>query len=148
MSEEIRSLTEFKTWVRRHVSPRVGPRVLFLLEGEVGAGKTELVKTLCEERNLFEVQSPTFAFHHCYSGPDVRLHHVDLYRAKSEEDLESTGFWDLFQNEDDTIIVEWADRLQGDVWPWNWTLVRIQIEKLEGERRRVSLLSRVGESPA
>jgi len=148
MSETFHSLVEFKSWVRRRVSPLVGPRVLFLLEGEVGAGKTELVKTLCEALNLLEVQSPTFAFHHCYSGPQIRLHHVDLYRARSEEDLESTGFWDLFQNEEDTILVEWADRLQGDVWPWNWMVHRIQIEKLAGEERRVSLLSGVGESPA
>lgn len=134
---EIQNLEEFHSWVRDQILPLMQPQTLVLLEGEVGAGKTELVKTLCQLLGLKDVQSPTFAFHNLYSSPNLNLHHVDLYRLKNEEDLESTGFWDLFQNENDVILVEWSNMIQKDAWPWGWKKVFIQIEKQSGSKRKI-----------
>lgn len=126
---DVSTLAEFHKWVEQEVLPKLQPRTLILLEGEVGAGKTELVKTLCQLLNLEDVQSPTFAFHNLYEGSGLRLHHVDLYRLEGEEDLESIGFWDLFENEQDIILVEWSNMIADEAWPWGWNKIKIKLEK-------------------
>lgn len=136
---DIKSLADYHAWVKDSVLPLIKPHTLILLEGEVGAGKTELVKTLCQLLGLDDVQSPTFAFHNLYANNQLRLHHVDLYRANSEEDLDSTGFWDLFEMIEDTILVEWSNMISDEAWPWGWNIIKIQIEKQPGELRRVSV---------
>lgn len=139
MTFQVQNLQEFHKFVQDQILSLLKPHTLILLEGEVGAGKTELVKTLCQLLGLQDVQSPTFAFHNLYSSAKLNLHHVDLYRLKSEEDLESIGFWDLFENRDDVILVEWSNYLHKDVWPWDWKQIRIQIEKQSGTSRKITL---------
>ena len=140
---EVQSLQGFHDFVRREILPLVQPQTLFLLTGEVGAGKTELIKTVAQHFNLKDVQSPTFAFHNEYQSQNpeggLTLHHVDLYRVKSEEDLESTGFWDLFEKENDVIFVEWSNLVMADAWPWNWRQIHIEIDKLGQTARRITL---------
>jgi tRNA threonylcarbamoyladenosine biosynthesis protein TsaE len=137
----LENLNQFKNFVANQILPQVKPRTLFLLEGEVGAGKTELVKTICELLNLKDVQSPTFSFHHTYANTTLKLQHVDLYRLKSEEDLESIGFWDLFEDEKSTLLVEWSNLIHTENWPWNWKLIKVQIIKIDSnpEAREIIL---------
>ncbi len=127
---QVKGIADFQDFVCKEILPKVKPQTLFLLEGEVGAGKTELVKALCDFLKLKDVQSPTFAFHQAYESGETRLHHVDLYRVKNEEDLESIGFWDLFEDESSCILVEWSNLIQDEAWPWNWKPVRIKIRKV------------------
>ncbi len=139
---EIANLEEFHSFVRNEILPKVKHHTLFLLTGEMGAGKTELIKTLAGLLQMQDAQSPTFAFHHCYKGPhSLSLHHVDLYRLKGEDDLESTGFWDLFEDEDAAIFVEWANLVQGEAWPWGWHPLHIHIEKTGEISRKITLQS-------
>lgn len=140
IGKSIDSLVEFHKFVKTDILPLVRPKTLILLEGEVGTGKTELVKTLCGLLKLQDVQSPTFAFHNLYANSQIKLHHVDLYRVKNEEDLESTGFWDLFENESDTILIEWSNLISAEAWPWGWRIIRIEINKNQGEKRYVRIL--------
>jgi tRNA threonylcarbamoyladenosine biosynthesis protein TsaE len=58
--------------------------------------------------------------------------HVDLYRVKNDEDLETSGFWDLFSQPMGLVFVEWSDRLPSEVWPRNWLHLKIQLKKIEG----------------
>ncbi|HEY8269900.1 MAG TPA: tRNA (adenosine(37)-N6)-threonylcarbamoyltransferase complex ATPase subunit type 1 TsaE [Pseudobdellovibrionaceae bacterium] len=111
-------------------------RTLLLLEGPVGAGKTELVKTLTQSLGIQETASPSFAIHHHYENRDVSMEHVDLYRLESEDDLESTGFWDLFGVKKGLIVIEWSDRLDQDLLPMNWSKIKIQIENLASPNER------------
>ncbi len=138
-SFKITDLKAFKHLVVTEIIPLVKPKTLFLLSGELGAGKTELIKIVAEHFQMKDVQSPTFAFHHRYRAKDLNLHHVDLYRLKSEEDLESTGFWDLFENVEDVLFVEWSNLIQADAWPWGWKQVKIEIKKLAENSRKVNL---------
>lgn len=116
-------------------------RSLLLLEGPVGAGKTELVKALSLCLGIQETASPSFAIHHHYENRDVSMDHVDLYRLENEDDLESTGFWDLFGASKGLVVIEWAERLNQDLLPLNWTKIKVQIEKLEDpNERQVTIL--------
>lgn len=111
-------------------------RTILLLEGPVGAGKTELVKTLTRSLGIEETASPSFAIHHHYAGDKVSMDHVDLYRLESEDDLESTGFWDLFGAKKGLVVIEWSDRLNQDLLPLNWHKIKVQIEKLAASNER------------
>ena len=140
MTIQVQDLKEFHDFVAGEIFPLVKPGTLFLLSGELGAGKTELIKTVAEHFKMSDVQSPTFSFHNVYhNSSSLVLHHVDLYRLNSEEDLESTGFWDLFENENDVMFVEWSNLIHDDAWPWGWKRVDIDIKKLDGNSREINL---------
>lgn len=80
------------------------------------------------------VMSPSFSFHNRYQVGKVRIDHVDFYRIKDEEDLESTGFWDFFERPKGFIIIEWANRflVRPDLFPGEVTA--IEIKPLKGLR--------------
>ncbi len=119
---------------------KIERRNLFLFVGEVGSGKTSLISEVCQTLGFREVASPSFAIHHRYENNlGKSLDHVDLYRLKDEADLDSTGFWDLFQQAEACVMVEWADRIADHAWPINWPTYKIVFEKLEGEKRLVRI---------
>jgi tRNA threonylcarbamoyladenosine biosynthesis protein TsaE len=123
----------------KELEPWLHAKTLLLLEGPVGAGKTEFTKALTRHFALPETVSPSFAIHHRYEGisPGGRVvDHVDLYRLESEDDLESTGFWDLFRDEDSLIVIEWADRLNLELLPLDWDKLKIEIETHHQAKRR------------
>lgn len=118
----------------------LGVRTLFLFVGEVGSGKTTLISEICQMLGFHEVASPSFAIHHRYENQQGQsLDHVDLYRVTDEADLESTGFWDLFQQQEACVMVEWADRVAEHAWPLNWSTFKVEFDKLDGERRRIRI---------
>ncbi|HYG69573.1 MAG TPA: tRNA (adenosine(37)-N6)-threonylcarbamoyltransferase complex ATPase subunit type 1 TsaE [Anaeromyxobacteraceae bacterium] len=84
------------------------------LVGDLGAGKTQLVRGACEGAGVpaGEVSSPTFAIVATYHGARLPVHHADLYRIGDEDELYATGFFDLVGGEGATLV-EWADRVPG-----------------------------------
>ena len=83
------------------------------LEGDLGAGKTELVRGACDGAGVppAEVSSPSFAIVASHRGR-IPVHHADLYRIGDEDELYGTGFGDLVGG-DGALLVEWADRIPG-----------------------------------
>lgn len=83
------------------------------LVGELGAGKTQLVRGVCRGARVpaSEVSSPSFAIVATYSGR-LPIHHADLYRIADYDELFATGFFDLLGGEG-ALLVEWADRVAG-----------------------------------
>lgn len=129
------SLADGEKWVHENIGKWQRP-CLVLLEGDLGAGKTQITKWIVQALGGQDpVTSPTFGIHHRYQTPAGFVDHVDLYRLESAEDLESTGFWDLF-NSSDFILVEWAQRLPEEAWPPHWQKVFLDI-KIQGEKRLV-----------
>lgn len=119
-------------------------RTIVLLEGDLGSGKTETVKTFARRRGLREVASPSFAVHLRYEGADgVPVDHLDLYRLTDDDDLESTGFWDLFGEPAGIVFIEWADRLAVESLPRTWTRLRLRIEKPPSGTARTFHFSRL-----
>lgn len=115
-------------------------RTVWLLEGQVGSGKTETVKALARTLHLAQVASPSFAIHHRYKGPeDFPIDHLDLYRLENEEDLESTGFWDLFSEDRGLIIIEWADQLNPAYLPKGWKFLRWTYRVEKDQSRQIGI---------
>jgi tRNA threonylcarbamoyladenosine biosynthesis protein TsaE len=87
------------------------PGDVVALVGDLGAGKTELVRGACEGAAVprSEVSSPSFAIVATYHGR-IPVHHADLYRIGDEDELYGTGFGDLVGG-DGALLVEWADRV-------------------------------------
>jgi tRNA threonylcarbamoyladenosine biosynthesis protein TsaE len=89
------------------------PGDVVALVGDLGAGKTQLVRGACRGAGVpeREVASPTFAIVSTYAGR-LPIHHADLYRISGEDELYATGFQDLLGGEG-AALVEWADRVPG-----------------------------------
>ena len=142
-SYAFKTQAETHAWARALAKELDRPCVV-LLSGDLGAGKTQLVRWVLAELGVSETMSPTFAIYHRYPSPSGLVDHADLYRLKSREDLESSGFWDLLLEPRGLLFVEWADRLASDAWPRHWKLVQVQIfkEQPESEARRLELKTR------
>ena len=127
-----KDLNEFRNYFG-DLKNRISSPLLVLFEGPLGAGKTEAIRTLVGDSS--QVCSPTFGIIQNYKKAH-NFYHVDLYRLKGEEDLESTGFWDLFI-EDAVILVEWANLLDQRYWPHHWKRWEIKIDLLKEPIREI-----------
>jgi tRNA threonylcarbamoyladenosine biosynthesis protein TsaE len=121
--------------VIRALQPFFCRGTVVLIGGELGAGKTTFVRCFLRAQGVEEVVSPTYAFHLSYQSMNLPIHHFDLYRVDSEEELESTGFWDFFSARESFIIVEWPQKVSKASWPLNWRVVQLDIEGVPKGRR-------------
>ena len=118
--------------------PHLSERSILLLSGDVGAGKTTSTQLIADILGMKDVQSPSFAIHLRYENAEGRfIDHIDLYRLKDDDDLESSGFWDLFAAKKGLVVIEWAQRLDYDYLPLNWQRVEVKLQQtsIDGERR-------------
>jgi tRNA threonylcarbamoyladenosine biosynthesis protein TsaE len=96
----------------RRLAGELSPPLIVVLRGDLGAGKTTLVKGIAEgfEAALAEdVTSPTFTLVHEYRGPRVTLYHIDLYRIDTPRDLETLGLDDLLAP-NCILLIEWGEK--------------------------------------
>jgi tRNA threonylcarbamoyl adenosine modification protein YjeE len=109
-------------------SLRVGDVVL--LHGDLGAGKTTLVQGIAAALGVEgTVQSPTFGLvaEHAARAPDgeaIIIHHLDLYRLESPEELEALGYDQFLAPVDGVALIEWPERAE-DWLPDRFTLISI-----------------------
>lgn len=81
------------------------------LIGELGAGKTVLIRGMCRGLGYDGiVNSPTFNLLNIYSG-DLEIYHFDWYRLEGHSDLDDLGFEEYVSNERGICLIEWADRI-------------------------------------
>jgi tRNA threonylcarbamoyladenosine biosynthesis protein TsaE len=86
-------------------------KVAFL--GQIGAGKTTFIKLLCKALGVETVtSSPTFSIINQYEIKDALMHHVDLYRLKSEEEAFSIGLMELLED-NSYCFIEWPSLIEG-----------------------------------
>ena len=96
----------------RELASLLAPPKLVLLRGDLGAGKTTLVKGIAEgfqAASQEDVTSPTFTLVHEYRGQKATLYHIDLYRVDTQRELETLGLDDLM-TEDSILLIEWGEK--------------------------------------
>jgi tRNA threonylcarbamoyladenosine biosynthesis protein TsaE len=90
----------------------LAPPKLVLLRGDLGAGKTTLVKGIAaafDAASEEDVTSPTFTLIHEYRGPRANLFHIDLYRIDTQRELDTLALDDL-PGEDSILLIEWGEK--------------------------------------
>jgi len=116
----------------RALAAELRPPLVVLLRGELGAGKTTLVKGIAEgfqAASRDEITSPTFTLVHEYRSARAVLYHIDLYRIDTERELETLALDDLLAP-DSILLIEWGDKFS----------------RLERERDLEITLERVGDT--
>ena len=122
-----RTLAEFLT-----------PPRLVLLRGDLGAGKTTLVKGIAAAFDAAaeeDVTSPTFTLVHEYRGPRANLYHIDLYRIDTPRELETLGLEDL-RSENSILLIEWGEKFPRLVRERD---VEIALEREGEDSRRITI---------
>jgi len=124
----------------RELAKALAPPRLVLLRGDLGAGKTTLVKGIAEgfhAASQQDVTSPTFTLVHEYRGPGVNVYHIDLYRVDTPRQLETLGLDDLIAA-DSVLLIEWGEKFPRFVRERD---VEISIERTGDSDRRFLVTS-------
>jgi tRNA threonylcarbamoyladenosine biosynthesis protein TsaE len=98
--------------VGRELAALLKPPKLIVLTGDLGAGKTTLVKGIAQGFNAAseeDVTSPTFTLIHEYSGPAATVYHIDLYRIDTPRELDTLALDDLM-NDNSVLLIEWGEK--------------------------------------
>lgn len=100
------------------------------LSGQLGAGKTQLSRGIAQGAGVpvEDVSSPTYAIIQSYAGR-LTLHHLDLYRLQTQDDLYSVGYFDLLE-QSAAMLVEWVDQVPGAA-PDDALRIRIDVPSAE-----------------
>ncbi len=109
---------------------------VFLLEGDLGAGKTVFAKGIAAGLDIdpADVNSPTFTLVNVHAGR-MRLYHLDLYRLEGElEEIYALGLDEMLSEKNVVILIEWAERLGAFDMPG---ATRIQIFDAGEDARRI-----------
>jgi len=122
----------------RTLTELLTPPKLVLLRGDLGAGKTTLVKGIAAGFGAAEeedVTSPTFTLVHEYRGPQANLYHIDLYRVDTPRELETLGLDDL-RTEGSVLLIEWGEKFARLVGERNFE-ISLERDGENGRRIRV-----------
>jgi tRNA threonylcarbamoyladenosine biosynthesis protein TsaE len=119
----------------------LAPPKLVLLRGDLGAGKTTLIKGIAagfQAASEDDVTSPTFTLVHEYRGPQFTIYHVDLYRVDTPRELETLGLDDLLSG-NGLVLIEWGEKFARFVRERD---VEIAIERIGDHDRRIRIITR------
>ncbi len=114
------------------------PRVV-VLRGELGAGKTTLVKGWVAALGLGkpeEVTSPTFTLVHEYGKGERKVFHLDLYRLETERELASVGLEEMAEEAGAVVLVEWGEKFASVMERAD---AEIAMGHLEGDERSLTV---------
>jgi tRNA threonylcarbamoyladenosine biosynthesis protein TsaE len=123
----------------RQLAAELGPPRLVLLRGDLGAGKTTMVKGIAEAFHAAsqdDVTSPTFTLIHEYRGPDASVYHIDLYRIETQRELETLGLDELIADERNLVLIEWGEKFPRLVKERD---IEIAIERTGPDSRRFTI---------
>lgn len=103
----------------RELGERIGkvlqPGDVLVLNGDLGAGKTQLTKGIARALGIREeITSPTFAIQAIHEGSSMTLYHFDLYRLSSADELGPAGVWDVL-GADGVCVLEWGEQFADEL---------------------------------
>jgi tRNA threonylcarbamoyladenosine biosynthesis protein TsaE len=120
----------------RELAEMLAPPRLVLLRGDLGAGKTTMVKGIAlgfQAASEEDVTSPTFTLVHEYCGPSATLYHIDLYRVDTPRELETLGLDDLM-GDNSVLLIEWGEKFARFEQERD---VEIALERVSENERRI-----------
>ena len=132
---------EETTNLGRQLASELKPGSIVLLRGDLGAGKTTMVKGIAEGFKAAEaeaVTSPTFTLIHEYRGPEVTLYHIDLYRIDTQRELDTLALDDLMEPKT-ILLIEWGEKFERFRKERD---VEIAIEHLGADDRQIAFLKK------
>ena len=122
----------------RKLARELKPPQLVVLTGDLGAGKTTLIKGIAEgfgAAKQEDVTSPTFTLIHEYRAKDVTVFHVDLYRVDTPREFETLGIDDLIGDRS-VLLIEWGEKFARFQRERN---AEIRIERVSEYERKIFL---------
>jgi tRNA threonylcarbamoyladenosine biosynthesis protein TsaE len=128
------------TELGRQIAAQLKPGTIVLLRGDLGAGKTTLVKGIAEgfhAARAEDVTSPTFTLIHEYRGPEITLYHIDLYRIDTQRELDTLALDDLM-TATSILLIEWGEKFARFARERD---VEIAIEHKGGDERVITIQS-------
>ncbi len=129
------TLTDLDQIARQIISFADTQRI-FLFYGEMGAGKTTLIKALCGALGVDgPVTSPTFSIVNEYAGKDGIIYHFDFYRLKNQTEALDMGYEEYFYS-GNYCLIEWPEKIP-DLLPPNY--VEVHITAQAGGSRQITL---------
>ncbi|MBK1442070.1 tRNA (adenosine(37)-N6)-threonylcarbamoyltransferase complex ATPase subunit type 1 TsaE [Parapedobacter sp. ISTM3] len=109
---EVASLTDLPR-AAVQILAAAGKYRVFLFYGEMGAGKTTLIKAICGQLGVGDAtSSPTFAIVNEYSAAGEPIYHFDFYRIRSEQEAFDLGYEDYFYS-GNYCFIEWPEKIAG-----------------------------------
>jgi len=123
----------------RKLAPALKSARMVILRGDLGAGKTTLVKGIAEglqAASQDDVTSPTFTLIHEFCGPEVNLFHVDLYRVDTMRELDTLGLDELFAEDGNLVLLEWGEKFPRFVTERD---VEICLERQGDQERKIKV---------
>ena len=119
----------------KKITPLLKYKLVFL-EGELGSGKTTLIKQFCKELGFKnQVTSPTFPLLNIYKNNDKNIYHADLYRLKNIDEINELGFYEIMEN-NNWFFVEWPELLYDAI---DFSYTKIKIKNVDDISRIVTL---------
>jgi tRNA threonylcarbamoyladenosine biosynthesis protein TsaE len=124
----------------RELASLLLPPKIVVLRGDLGAGKTTLVKGIAEgfqDASHDDVTSPTFTLIHEYRGPAATLYHIDLYRIDTQRELETLGLDDLM-TDNSVLLIEWGEKFPRFQRERD---VEIAMERISENERKIKVIA-------
>jgi len=125
--------------VGRTLASLLTPPKLVVLRGDLGAGKTTLVKGIAQgfrAASEDDVTSPTFTLVHEYRGPSATVYHIDLYRVDTPRELETLGLDDLM-GDSSVLLIEWGEKFPRFDRDRD---VEIALERISEKQRKIKIV--------
>ena len=133
---QLHELPEIARWILKEARHPV-----VLIKGEMGAGKTTLVKAIARELDVQdEVSSPTFSLVNEYLSPQGSVYHFDFYRLDDEDEAQDIGLYEYLDS-GRICLIEWPEKIRNLI-PRECSLVRIRID---GNRRIYDIIQPINE---
>lgn len=123
MEFQVRDLDSLPEAASKIIDYAAGAKI-FLFEGEMGAGKTTLIKEICEQLGSADTaSSPTYSIVNEYPGGQGKIYHFDFFRIKDESEAFDLGFEEYLYSGEHCFI-EWPEKIQ-NLWPSSYIEIRI-----------------------